>query len=83
MERIYRMDVNETDTRKIVERMKEMMPFAKKNGRLDLHLPDESIVMLYPDGRISCLCRPLRFVNGQTEKRRILAREVYNSFEWE
>lgn len=78
MGKAYMVDVSETDVRKIIKHVKEMIPFAEKNGMTYLNLPDKSSIILYSDGTISCLYKPRRFVDGGIEKRRIIAKEVYD-----
>lgn len=76
----YRVDITETDTGKIVERLKEVARFAAENGEVDCHLIDGGILTVYTDGTVSALHPPMRFqLNGEPERRRILAREVLES----
>jgi hypothetical protein len=65
---------------KIVERLKEVARFAAENGEVDCHLNDGGILTVYTDGTVSALHPPMRFqLNGEPERRRILAREVLES----
>ena len=76
----FKMPIAGTDTREIVERLKEVAQFAAENGEVDCHLADGGILTVHTDGTVSALHPPLRFQpNGEPERRRILAREVLES----
>lgn len=82
-EKEWIVDTTETRVDKIIEKMKELLPEAARIGNITLNLPDDSKVFLLKNGYISFLWKPLRFVHGKTEKRRIIATEVRDAIEWE
>ena len=73
----YWVDITETDTGKIIDRIRKLARFVGKFGELDCHLPDGGILTIHGEGTVSVLYPPLRFqADVRPEDRRIIARDV-------